>query len=88
MIQFSDKVSKLYKLCIITEVELMYDGVVRTVTMGLRNRRVWEFKHLPLKLKRMKVQCLALILPVSEQNKEEEQMTRKFTEEAKVTSVL
>ena len=41
-----------------------------------------------LKLKRMGVQWLALILPASEQNVEEEQPMRRFIDEAKGTAVL
>ena len=84
MIQFSDKVSKMYCLYIITEVE---SEEVRTVTMGLHNRRAQGLKNLPLELKRTGIQQFDIILPASEQNLEEKKMAKKFMEEAKATAM-
>ena len=80
MLKYSDKVSRHYRLCIVTEAEKSEDGVVHTVTVGLHNRRAKGNKSLPLDLKKMGVQRLSLILPMAEQSEGEQKLVKKLIE--------
>ena len=64
-LQYKTKVTKYYRLCIVLEVKTSEDGVVRTVTVGLRNRRGGK-RSLPQEKLEVRVQRLSLVLPKAE----------------------
>ena len=66
MLKYADKVSRHYRLCIVTEALKSEDGVVQTVTVALCNRQARRNCFLPRETKKLGVQKLCLILPASE----------------------
>ena len=77
-IQYKTKVTKHYRLCIVLEAKTSEDGIVRTVVVGLRNRRGKVMKSLPQERIEVGVQRLLLVLPKCEQNKEEEEQVARI----------
>ena len=80
---YKTKVSSYYRLCVVKEVKPSEDGVVRTVVVGLRNRRSKDSKaghSEPVKLE-VGVQRLCLILPREDQTKVEVGLTDKVMQD-------
>ena len=75
-----------YRLCIVLEANKSEDEVVRTVTVGIRNRRgKGACSCLPFERMEMGVQRLALILPKAEQNREEREQVERTIQVAPVS---
>ena len=70
---YKTKVSSYYRLCIVTATKESEDGLVRTVEIGLRNRRGGGGvgRSLPLERMNVGVQRLCLIVPRKEQSEAE-----------------
>ena len=70
---YKNKVSSIYRLCVVKRIEPSEDGVVRTVIVGLRNRRSKGVRtgHVEPVEMEVGVQRLCLILPREEQSKVE-----------------
>ena len=76
---YQTKVSRYYRLCIVKRVMESEDGLVRTVVVGLRNRRSRDVRaghSEPVEME-VGVQRLCLILLREEQTKGEVGMTDK-----------
>ena len=68
LLNYKDKVSSHFYLCIITEVKASEDAVVPTVQVALRNRRAKSGRFLPREELNIGVQRLVLVIPVAESN--------------------
>ena len=66
MINYKTKIKSYYRLCVIMKAEASQDGVVRTVTVSLRNMRAVGLKLLPNEEFEVRVQRLILILSTEE----------------------
>ena len=76
---YKTKVSSFYRLAVVKRILLSEDGVVRTVVVGLRNRRLKSAKAGRMETVELEVgvQRLCLILPREEQNEVEVGLTDK-----------
>ena len=70
MINYKTKIKLYYHLCVVVKAKASGDGVVRTVTVSLRNRRAVVLKLLPNEEFEVGVQRLILILPEEEASKQ------------------
>ena len=61
MVKYITKLNHYYCLCIVTRAEKLLDGVVRTVTISMRNCRVGVNKDAPNIKLEVAVQRLAIV---------------------------
>ena len=66
LLNYKDKVSSHFRLCIVIEAKLSKDEVVRTVQVVLQNRRAKSGQFLPREELDIGVQRLVLVLPVAD----------------------
>ena len=66
LLQYKDKVSAHYRLCMVVDTIKSDDGVVRTVKVSLRNRRAKKNRDLPAEEIEVAIQRLVLVQPAGQ----------------------